>query len=84
MPSEGKKMLEFTQYQKSDKAPFIIYEDFECIIKEIDEYKNNPENSYPTKRNNEVINIKSHMKMPKSVISVEEKLKINIQKIKIL
>ena len=49
MPSEDKKMLEFTQYQKSDKAPFIIYEDFECIIKEIDEYKNNPENSSPTK-----------------------------------
>ena len=25
MPSEDTKMLEFNQYQKSDKAPLIIY-----------------------------------------------------------
>ena len=35
MPSEDKKMLEFTQYQKSDKAPFIIYEDVEYLIEKI-------------------------------------------------
>ena len=29
MPSENTKMLEFNQYQKSDKAPFSISEDFE-------------------------------------------------------
>ena len=28
MPSEYTKILEFNQCQKSDKAPFIIYEDF--------------------------------------------------------
>ena len=28
MPSEDPKILEFNQYQKSDKAPFIIYADF--------------------------------------------------------
>ena len=45
MPSEDTKILEFNQYQKSDKAPFIIYVDLECIIEKIDGCKNNPENS---------------------------------------
>ena len=49
MPSEDTKILEFNQYQKSDKAPFIIYADLECIIEKIDEYKNNSENSSATK-----------------------------------
>ena len=43
------KILEFIQYQKSDKVPFIIYADLECIIQEIDGCKNNPEHS-PTKK----------------------------------
>ena len=33
--SEDTKILEFNQYQKSDKAPFIIYVDLECLIKKI-------------------------------------------------
>ena len=41
MPSEETKILEFNQYQKCDKAPFLIYADLECIIEKIDEYKNN-------------------------------------------
>ena len=46
MPSEDTKILEFNQYQKSDKATFIIfYADLECIIEKIDGCKNNPENS---------------------------------------
>ena len=49
MPFENAKILEFNQYQKSDKAPFIIYADFECVIEKIDECKNNPENSSATK-----------------------------------
>ena len=49
MPSEDTKILEFNQYQKSDKAPFIIYADLECIIEKTDGYKNNPENSFTTK-----------------------------------
>ena len=49
MPSEDKKKLEFNQYQKSDKAPFVIYADLECIIEKIDGCKNNPENSSTTK-----------------------------------
>ena len=46
---EDNKMLEFNQYQKSDKAPFIMYADLECIIEKIDECKNNPENSTTAK-----------------------------------
>ena len=37
MCSEDTKILEFNQYQKFDKAPFLIYTNLECII--------NPENS---------------------------------------
>ena len=49
MPSEHTKILEFNQYQKCDKASFIIYADLESIIENIDRYKNNPENSSTTK-----------------------------------
>ena len=49
MSSENTKILEFNQYQKSDKARFIIYADFECIIEKIDGRKNNTENSSTTK-----------------------------------
>ena len=49
MPSKDTKILEFNQYQKSDKVPFIIYADLEFIIKKIDGCKNNPENSSTTK-----------------------------------
>ena len=45
MPSEDTKILEFNQNRKSNKAPFIIYGDLECIIKKIDGCKNNPGNS---------------------------------------
>ena len=36
MLSEDTKILEFNQYQISDKAPFIIYVDLECMIEKID------------------------------------------------
>ena len=49
MPSEDTKILEFNQYQKSDKAPLIIYADLECIIEKTDRCKSNPENSSKTK-----------------------------------
>ena len=49
MPSEDTKTLEFNQYRISDKAPFIIYADLECLIEKIGAYKNNPENSSATK-----------------------------------
>ena len=37
--SENIKILEFDQYQKSDKAPFIFYGDLEYIIEKIDGVK---------------------------------------------
>ena len=43
MPSEDAKILEFIQYQKSNKPPFIIYADVECMIAKIDRCKNNSE-----------------------------------------
>ena len=49
MPSEETKILEFSQYQKPDKATFIIYADLECLIEKIDECKNNNENSSTSK-----------------------------------
>ena len=49
MRSEDTKILEFDQYQKSDKAPFVNYSDLERIIKKIDECKNNSENLSTTK-----------------------------------
>ena len=49
MPFEDIKVLEFNQYQISDKAPFIIYADLECLIEKIDGCKNNPENSFTAK-----------------------------------
>ena len=49
MPSEDTKILELNQYQKFDKAPFIIYADLECLIEKTDRCQNNPENSFTTK-----------------------------------
>ena len=31
MPSENNKVLEFNHYQKSDKTPFGIYANLECL-----------------------------------------------------
>ena len=45
MPPEDTKILEFNQYPKFDKAPFIVYANLECIIEKIDRCKNSPENS---------------------------------------
>ena len=49
MPSEHTKVLEFNQHQNSDKAPFIIYADLECLVEKIAGCKNNPDNSSLTK-----------------------------------
>ena len=42
-------MLKFNQHQESDRAPFIIYADLECLIEKIDGSKNNPENLFTAK-----------------------------------
>ena len=44
MPFKYTKILQFNQNQKSDKAPFIMYADLECIIKRTDGCKDNPKN----------------------------------------
>ena len=49
MPSEKDNILEFNQYMKSDKMPYIIYADIESLIRKIDGCANNPENSSTTK-----------------------------------
>ena len=49
MPSQDTEILELNQYQKSDKAPLIIYADLECITEKIDGCKKNPENSSTVK-----------------------------------
>ena len=54
MPFEDTKTVEINQYQKSDKAPFIIYADLECLIEKIDGCKNSPENSSATKVNKHI------------------------------
>ena len=45
MPSENNNILEFNQYMKSDKMPYIIYADIETLSKKIDGCANNPEKS---------------------------------------
>ena len=45
----NKIIIEFDQYQKSDKEPFIFYADLECLIEKIDGCENNLEKSSATK-----------------------------------
>ena len=49
MPSEDTKILEFSQYKKSDETPFIIYADLESLIEKIDGCKSSPEKSSTAK-----------------------------------
>ena len=49
MSSEETKILEFNRYQKTAKAPFMTYADFQCLIEKTDGCKNNPEDSFTTK-----------------------------------
>ena len=49
MGSEDTKILQFNQYQKSDKARFVMYEDLKFLKEKIDEYKHNTENPNTTK-----------------------------------
>ena len=48
MSSEETKTLEFNQYHKCDKTPFIVYTDLESLIKKMNVSKNNSEKSSTT------------------------------------
>ena len=49
IPSEKDKILEFNQYMKPDKIPYIIYADIESLIRKVDWWANNPQKSSTTK-----------------------------------
>ena len=49
MPAEKDNILEFNQYMKLDKMPYIFYADIESLIKKVDRCADNPENSSTTK-----------------------------------
>ena len=49
MPKKG-TMLEFKNYHRSEKVPFIIYADFECYIKPIQSCDPDPKNRDGTER----------------------------------
>ena len=57
-------MLKFSQYCKSDKAPFIIYADLESLIAKIDGCKNNPEKLSATKLSDHITSGFSMSTMP--------------------
>ena len=72
MPSENTKILEFNQYQKLGKAPFVTYADLQCLIEKRGECKNNPENSSTT-RVNEHIPLSFSISTISSFRSIENK-----------
>ena len=39
MSSEDSKILEFNQFKKSGKTPFIIYTDLDCVIERLMDVK---------------------------------------------
>ena len=49
MSSERDNILEFNQYRKSDKMPYIVYAHIESLIKKIGGFTNNQENFSITK-----------------------------------
>ena len=48
--TEDTKILEFNQYQESDKRPFAFYADFESYLEKTDGCKNNLDKSFTTKK----------------------------------
>ena len=76
MPYEDTKILEFHQYQKSDKTPFVIYVDLKCLIENINGIKNNLENSFAT-RISEHIPPGFSVSAISSFQSIENKLDVN-------
>ena len=72
MSSKDNKILRLNQNQKSDKAPFVIYADLECIMEKTDGCKNDSENSSATKLSEHIPSGFS-MSMISSFRSIENK-----------
>ena len=51
MPKENNKILKYSHGEKSMKAPFVIYADFECLLKKMKTWHDNPKKSSTTKIN---------------------------------
>ncbi len=49
MPKEGENKMEFTNHHKQMKAPYVVYADFECVLKKIDGCEPAPNSSYTVK-----------------------------------
>ena len=54
MLSDDTKILELNHSQKSNKAPFEICADLECLIEKIDGCKNNPKDTSATKESEHI------------------------------
>ena len=48
MPEKG-TILKFKHHERSERVPFIIYADIEALVKEMQNYDPNPQNSYTKK-----------------------------------
>ena len=57
MLSEKDIILEFNQYMKSNKMPYVIYVDIANLIKKVDGCANNPEYSSTTKIGELIFNV---------------------------
>ena len=51
MPNKGNKILKYNHGAKSSKAPFMIYDDLECLFEKMHSCQNNLEKSYIEKKN---------------------------------
>ena len=50
MPDKDKKLLKYKPVEKSFKVPFIVYEDFECLLGKIETCQSNPKKPSTEKR----------------------------------
>ena len=50
MPEEDNKILKYNSGEKSLKVPFMIYADFECLLKKTDSFQNDPKKSSTEKK----------------------------------
>ena len=64
-------------FEDTDKGPFIIYADLECITEKIDGFKNNPENSSKTKVSQQIPSGFLMSKMIYTEVKIVEKSFVN-------